>query len=38
MEKKRVLHIAEAMGGGVFTYLVEKANGICEDFDITVAF
>ena len=38
MEKKRVLHIAEAMGGGVFTYLVELANGMCEDFDITVAF
>lgn len=38
MEKKRVLHIAEAMGGGVFTYLVELANGMCENFDITIAF
>lgn len=37
-KKKRVLHIAEAMGGGVFTYLVELANGMCEDFDITIAF
>lgn len=37
-EKKKVLHIAEAMGGGVFTYLVELANGMCEDFDITIAF
>lgn len=37
-EKKKVLHIAEAMGGGVFTYLVELTNGMCEDFDITIAF
>lgn len=37
-EKKKVLHIAEAMGGGVFTYLVELANGMCEEFDVTIAF
>lgn len=36
--KKKVLHVVEAMGGGVFTYLVELANGMCEDFDITIAF
>lgn len=36
--KRRVLHIVEAMGGGVFTYLVELANGMCEDFDVTIAF
>lgn len=37
-EKKKVLHIVEAMGGGVFTYLVELANGMCKDFDVTIAF
>lgn len=37
-ERKKVLHIAEAMGGGVFTYLVELANGMCNDFDVTIAF
>lgn len=38
MAKKKVLHLVEAMGGGVFTYLVELANGMCGEFDITVAF
>ena len=37
-EKKKVLHIVEAMGGGVFTYIVELANGMCKDFDVTIAF
>ena len=37
-EKKKVLHIVEAMGGGVFTYLVELANGMSDEFDITIAF
>ena len=36
-EKRKILHIVEAMGGGVFTYLVELANGMCEDFDVTIA-
>lgn len=37
-EKKKVLHIVEAMGGGVFTYLVELANGMSDEYDITIAF
>ncbi len=37
-KKKKVLHIVEAMGGGVFTYIVELANGMCRDFDVTIAF
>ena len=37
-EKKKVLHMVEAMGGGVFTFIVELANGLCNDFDITIAF
>ena len=35
-EKKKILYIVEAMGGGVFTYIVDLANGfVCtkvEDF------
>lgn len=36
--KKKVLHIVEAFGGGVFTYLVALANGTCEEFDVTIAY
>lgn len=36
--KKKVLHIAEAFGGGVFTYLVALANRTCEEFDVTIAY
>ncbi len=35
--KKKVLHIVEAFGGGVFTYLTALANGTCEEFDVTIA-
>ena len=37
-KKKKVLHLVEAMGGGVFTYLVELANGMSDEFDIAIAF
>lgn len=37
-EKQKVLHIVEAMGGGVFTYIVELANGLSDEFDVTIAF
>lgn len=35
--KKKVLHIVEAFGGGVFTYLTALANNTCEEFDVTIA-
>ncbi|MBQ8822022.1 MAG: glycosyltransferase [Lachnospiraceae bacterium] len=35
--KKKVLHIVEAFGGGVFTYLTALANSTCEEFDVTIA-
>lgn len=34
--KKKILYIVEAMGGGIFTHLVTLANGLCDDFDITI--
>ena len=36
--KKKILHIVEAFGGGVFTYLVALANATCEEFDVTIAY
>lgn len=36
--KKKILHIVEAFGGGVFTYLISLANATCEEFDVTIAY
>lgn len=36
--KKKVLHIVEAMGGGVFTYIIDLTNQLSEDFDQYVAY
>lgn len=38
MKKKRVLFFVEAMGGGVFTYITNLANGLSKEFDIYVAY
>lgn len=38
MGKKRVLFFVEAMGGGVFTYITNLANGLSNDFDVYVAY
>ena len=37
-KKKKVLHLVEATGGGVFTYLAELANGMSDEFDVSIAF
>ena len=37
-EKPKLLYIVEAMGGGVFTYIVDLANELVEDFDMYVAY
>ena len=37
-EKKKILYIVEAMGGGVVTYIETLANGLSDDFDFTVAY
>ena len=36
--KKKILHIVEAMGGGIFTYLVELANELVEHYDVYIAY
>lgn len=35
--KKKVLHIVEAFGGGVFTFLVDLINNTCEDYEVVLA-
>lgn len=36
--KKKVLHIVEAFGGGVFTVLNDLLNGLSDDYEIVVAY
>lgn len=38
MSKKKLLHVVEAMGGGIFTYLVDLANELVNEFDIYIAY
>lgn len=35
---KKILHIVEAFGGGVFTYLVDLVNATDREFDIVIAY
>lgn len=37
-EKKRVLFIVEAMGGGVFTYIVDLANKLADHYEFYIAY
>ncbi len=36
--KKKVLHVVEAFGGGIFTFLVDLINNTCEDYEIILAY
>ena len=36
--KKKILYIVEAMGGGVFTYIVDLSNELVDSFDIYIAY
>lgn len=36
-EKKRILFIVEAMGGGVFTYIVDLSNELVNEYDMYIA-
>lgn len=38
MEKQKLLFIVEAMGGGVFTYIVDLANELVNAYDMYVAY
>ena len=37
-ERKRLLFVVEAMGGGVFTYIVNLTNRLVEDYDLYLAY
>ena len=38
MAKKKILFVVEAMGGGVFTYIVDLANELTSTYDIYIAY
>lgn len=38
MAKKKVLHIVEAFGGGVFTVLTDLINGLSDEFEMVIAY
>lgn len=37
-KKLKILHIVEAMGGGVFSYIVDLANDSCDEFEVIIAY
>lgn len=37
-KRKKILYIVEAMGGGVFTYIVELANELVNEYDMHIAY
>lgn len=36
--KKKILMVCEAFGGGVFTYVTQLCNNMCENFDVYLAY
>lgn len=38
MKRKKILYFVEAFGGGIFTYLVNLSNALCDEYDIYIAY
>ena len=38
MKRKKILHLVEAFGGGVYTYIKELTNKLCDQYDIVIAY
>ena len=38
LAKKRILFVVEAMGGGVFSYIVDLANELVNKYDMYIAY
>ena len=38
MARKKILFVVEAMGGGVFTYIMDLANELCKNYDMYIAY
>jgi glycosyltransferase involved in cell wall biosynthesis len=36
--KKKLLFVVEAMGGGVFTYVVDLSNKLADDYEVYIAY
>lgn len=36
--KKKILYIVESMGGGIFSYIVDLANELVNEFDMYIAY
>ena len=37
-KKKKVMHIVEAFGGGIFTFLTDLLNDLVNDYEVIVAY
>ena len=37
-QRPKMLHVVEAFGGGVYSFLVDLLNNIIDDYDITVIY
>lgn len=37
-ERKKILYVVEAMGGGVFTYIVDLANALVDTYDMAYTY
>lgn len=38
VNKPKLLHVVESFGGGVFTFLADLSNALCDRYDITIAY
>lgn len=38
MKRKKILHIVESFGSGIFSFLVDLVNSTDDEFDITIAY
>ena len=38
MQKKKILYVVEAFGGGIFTYVADLVNELSEHYDFTIAY
>lgn len=38
LNRKKILYVVEAMGGGVFTYIVDLANQLVTEYDMYIAY
>lgn len=38
MKKKKLLHVVEAFGGGVFTFLADLSNTLCDRYEVVIAY